>query len=142
FETVLFYEALLGRAQAASAVSAVWSGFGLGVVLLAIIGVALFRYGVRIPIRPFFAVTGVLLYLLAFKFAGGGIRELQQGGLISVTAIPFPDVPWLRDWFAIYPFVEPLLAQALLVLAVLIGVAYAFATRPDGKLGTAEIARS
>jgi high-affinity iron transporter len=142
FETVLFYEALLGRAQAASAVSAVWSGFGLGVVLLSIIGVALFRYGVRIPIRPFFAVTGVLLYLLAFKFAGGGIRELQEGGLIGVTAIPFPDLPWLRDWFAVYPFVEPLLAQALLVLAVLVGAAYAFATRPDGKLGTAEIARS
>jgi len=142
FETVLFYEALLGRAQAASAVSAVWGGFGAGSLLLVVIGVALFHYGVRIPIRPFFAVTGVLLYLLAFKFAGGGIRELQEGGLIGVTAAPLPDVPWLRDWFAIYPFVEPLFAQALLVIAVLVGAAYAFATRPDGKLGTPEVARS
>ena len=53
-------------------------------------------------------MTGVLLYLLAFKFAGGGVRELQEAGWISVTAAPIPDVPWLRDWFAIYPFVEPL----------------------------------
>jgi len=138
FETVLFYEALLGRAQATAGASAVWSGFGLGSVLLAIIGFALFRYGVRIPIRPFFAVTGVLLYVLAFKFAGGGIRELQEAGWIGVTPAPVPNVAWLRDWLAIYPFVEPLLVQAVLVLAVLVGGAYWFTTR----LGTPETARS
>ncbi len=108
-----------------------WSGFGCGIVLLAIIGTLLFRYGVRIPIRPFFAVTGVLLYLLAFKFAGGGVRELQEAGWVSVTAAPIPDIAWLRDWLAVYPFVEPLLLQGALVLAVVIGAVYAFATRVD-----------
>jgi high-affinity iron transporter len=137
FETVLFYEALLVRAQATATVAAVWGGFGLGTVLLAIVGVALFRYGIRIPIRPFFAVTGVLLYLLAFKFAGGGIRELQEAGVIGVTAAPIPNLAWLRDWFAVYPFVEPLVAQGLLVLAVLIGAVYAFTARSDPKLGAA-----
>ncbi|MEO6026225.1 MAG: FTR1 family protein [Candidatus Binatia bacterium] len=138
FETVLFYEALLTRAQATAGASAVWSGFVLGSVLLTIIGFALFRYGVRIPIRPFFAVTGVLLYVLAFKFAGGGIRELQEAGWIGVTPAPVPNVAWLRDWLAIYPFVEPLLVQAALVLAVLVGGAYWFTTRLD----TPETARS
>ncbi len=138
FETVLFYEALLGRAQAMGGASAVWSGFGLGGVLLTIIGVALFRYGIRIPIRPFFAVTGVLLYLLAFKFAGGGIRELQEAGWIGVTPAPVPNVAWLRDWLAIYPFVETLFVQALLVLAVVVGAAYWLTTR----VGTPETARS
>ncbi len=118
FETVLFYEALLARAQAGVGGSVVWSGFACGAVLLAIIGTALFRYGIRIPIRPFFAVTGVLLYVLAFKFAGGGVRELQEAGWVSVTAIAMPELPWLRDWLAIYPFVEPLLLQGLLLLAV------------------------
>jgi high-affinity iron transporter len=103
FETVLFYEALLARAQAGVGGSVVWSGFACGAVLLAIIGTALFRYGIRIPVRPFFAVTGVLLYVLAFKFAGGGVRELQEAGWVSVTAIAMPDLPWLRDWLAIYP---------------------------------------
>src|SRR4029079_16717789 len=74
------------------------SGFGVGVVGLVAIGIGLFRYGVRIPIRPFFAVTGVLLYLLAFKFAGAGVRELQEAGLVSVTPVPLPDLPVLRDW--------------------------------------------
>jgi high-affinity iron transporter len=143
FETVLFYEALLARAGAMSAAPSVWSGFACGTVLLAIVGVLLFRYGIRIPIRPFFAVTGVLLYLLAFKFAGGGVRELQEAGWIGVTAAPFvPNVAWLRDWLAIYPFVEPLLLQGLLVFAVLIGAGYAFATRSGAKVGAAEAARS
>jgi high-affinity iron transporter len=142
FETVLFYEALLARAQSTAAGSAVWSGFLLGSLLLVVIAFFLFRYGVRIPVRPFFAVTGVLLYLLAFKFAGGGVRELQEAGWIGVTAAPIPSVGWLRDWFAIYPFIEPLAAQAVLVLAVLVGAAYAFVTRPDRKLGAPEAAQS
>jgi high-affinity iron transporter len=140
FETVLFYEALLARAQASAMVSSVWSGFLLGTGLLVVMAFFLFRYGVRIPVRPFFAVTGVLLYLLAFKFAGGGVRELQEAGWIGVTAAPVPNVAWLRDWFAIYPFVEPLAAQALLVLAVVAGVIYTFATRPGSKLGAPEAA--
>ncbi len=140
FETVLFYEALLVRAQATATVSAVWSGFLVGTVLLVVMGFLLFRYGVRIPVRPFFAVTGVLLYLLAFKFAGGGVRELQEAGWVGVTAAPIPNVAWLRDWFAIYPFVEPLAAQALLVLAVVGGAIYALATRPGPKLGAPEAA--
>lgn len=142
FETVLFYEALLVRAQATATVSAVWSGFALGTVLLVVMGFFLFRYGIRIPVRPFFAVTGVLLYLLAFKFTGGGVRELQEAGWVGVTAAPIPNVGWLRDWFAIYPFVEPLAAQAILVLAVLGGAVYAFATRPGPKLGAPEAAQS
>jgi high-affinity iron transporter len=142
FETVLFYEALLGRAQAGVGGSVVWSGFACGSLALAVIAAALFRYGVRIPIRPFFAVTGTLLYVLAFKFAGGGVRELQEAGWVGVTAVPMPDVPWLRDWLAIYPFAEPLLLQGLLVLAVVVGAVYAFTTRSGPKVGAPEAARS
>jgi high-affinity iron transporter len=140
FETVLFYEALLVRAHAAATVSSVWTGFLLGTVVLVVMAFVLFRYGVRIPVRPFFAVTGVLLYLLAFKFAGGGVRELQEAGWVGVTPAPIPNVAWLRDWFAIYPFVEPLAAQAILVLAVVGGVIYTLATRPGSKLGAPEAA--
>ncbi len=142
FETVLFYEALLGRAAVGVGGSVVWSGFACGCVLLAVIGVALFRYGVRIPIRPFFAITGTLLYVLAFKFAGGGVRELQEAGWVGVTPVPVPDVQWLRDWLAIYPFAEPLVLQGVLVLAVIVGAGYAFTTRSGPKVGAPEAARS
>ncbi len=142
FETVLFYEALLGRAATGAGASAVWGGFAVGTALLAVIATALFRYGVRIPIRPFFAVTGILLYLLAFKFAGGGVRELQEAGLLAVTPAPIPNVAWLRDWLAIYPFVEPLVAQGVLVLAVVVGGVYALFTRHDPEVGAPQAARS
>jgi high-affinity iron transporter len=122
FETVLFYEALAGRATGvALGMSAVSGGFVVGIGALAVIAVALFRYGMRIPVRPFFAATGVLLYLLAFKFAGAGVRELQEAGWISATSAPIPDIALLRDWLAVYPLLEPLLAQGVLVIALIAG---------------------
>jgi high-affinity iron transporter len=136
-ETVLFYEALVGRAAAdALALSAVASGLALGVLALIAIAFALFRYGVRIPIRPFFAVTGALLYLLAIKFAGAGVRELQEAGLLGATPVAIPESTFLRDWLAVYPLLEPLLAQAVLVLALLAGAAYAALFRPRASGGT------
>lgn len=129
FETVLFYEALAARTGGStSALSAVGSGFAVGVVCLAAIALALFRYGVRIPMRPFFALTGTLLYVLAFKFAGAGVRELQEAGWLSATPAPIPDVTVLRDWLAIYPLVEPLVAQGVLLVALLAGGLYAMRT--------------
>jgi high-affinity iron transporter len=142
FETVLFYEALAGRAAGNPlALSAVASGLGLGIAVLGVIGVALFRYGVRVPIRPFFAATGILLYVLAFKFAGAGVRELQEAGWVSVTPVGVPELPLLRDWLAVYPFAEPLVAQAVLIAALVGGAAYALVARGMG-LGGAEAARS
>ena len=142
FETVLFYEALVGRAAGDSlALSAVGSGLAIGIVCLVAIGVGLFRYGVRIPIRPFFAVTGALLYVLAFKFAGAGVRELQEAGLVAVTPVAIPDVPVLRDWLAVYPFLEPLAAQAVLLAALLGGVGYTLRARGAARLARAQAAR-
>jgi high-affinity iron transporter len=142
FETVLFYEALAGRAAGNPlALSAVASGLALGIGVLGIIGVALFRYGVRVPIRPFFAATGILLYVLAFKFAGAGVRELQEAGWVSITPVRLPELPLLRDWLAVYPFVEPLLAQAILVAALVAGATYVLVAR-GLRLGGAEAART
>jgi high-affinity iron transporter len=142
FETVLFYEALAGRAAGTPlGVAAVSSGFALGVAALAVIGVALFRYGLRVPIRPFFGVTGALLYLLAFKFAGAGVRELQDAGLVAVTPVAFPAPAVLRDWFAVYPFLEPLLAQAVLLAALLGGAVYTLLARSGTRLDGTQTAR-
>ena len=72
-----------------------------------------YRFGVRIPLRPFFAITSVLLYYMAFVFMGKGIRELQEGNLMTLTVIPgFPHVEAL----GLFPSVETLLGQALLLV--------------------------
>jgi hypothetical protein len=91
-------------------------GIVAGFIALAVIFTLFYRFGVKIPLRPFFSVTSMLLYYMAFVFMGKGIRELQEGDIISLSAIRgFPHVEWL----GLYPSWEGVLAQlALLLLLV------------------------
>ena len=77
FETVLFYSALYASADGSSAgIASVTTGMGVGFVVLAGVYVAIQRFGVKIPLKPFFSVTRALLYVMAFSFVGEGIAEL------------------------------------------------------------------
>jgi hypothetical protein len=72
-----------------------------------------YRFGVRIPLRPFFTVTSVLLYYMAFVFTGKGIRELQEGNIIPLSAIRgFPHIEAL----GLYPSWQGVLSQLVLLL--------------------------
>jgi high-affinity iron transporter len=111
-ETALFYQALFNEGP--GVVFPLSMGILAGGTVLAVIFTLFYRFGVRIPLRPFFSVTSVLLYFMAFVFMGKGIRELQEGNAIPLTAIPgFPHVEWL----GLYPSWQGVLAQfALLIL--------------------------
>jgi high-affinity iron transporter len=130
-ETVLFYEAVAARARSASDQSLLVSGFLSGCVALAALFAVFQRIGPRIPMRAFFNVTGALLYFMAFRFAGAGIRELQEAGMVGQTPFDWvPDSIVLARWFGVYPYVEPLALQAvLLALAV-----FAFVTMARGPV--------
>ncbi|MGH7572623.1 MAG: FTR1 family iron permease, partial [Gemmatimonadota bacterium] len=82
-ETVLFYEALAGIGRPAP----IWGGMLAGAAVLGVIGFAIFRFGLRLPLKPLFAVTGGLLYLMAFIFVGQGVHELQEAGWLPETAV-------------------------------------------------------
>jgi high-affinity iron transporter len=113
FETVLFYRALLGAAPAGDVM--IGGGFLLGLVVLALVWVAMSRLGVRVPLRPFFLLTGAFLYLMAIVFAGRGVFELQDAGLIGLTPVAgAPRIPVL----GLFPTVQTLVAQAVLVAAL------------------------
>lgn len=116
FETVLFYQALLFDAEAA----AVWVGFLVGSVIILGIAYAILRMSKRLPLKPFFTVTGVLLLLLAFSFTGAGIRELQEAGLINATLVAWvPEHIVLMEALGIFPTLETTLAQMIFVCAVI-----------------------
>jgi len=117
FETVLFYQALLAGAE--NARSAVAVGFGAGCVVLAIVAGVFRVLGVRLPIRPFFLVTGALLYAMSVVFVGKGVHELQEAGVLGVTNVP--SVPRI-DFLGVFPTLETLLAQGVLIACVLYGV--------------------
>lgn len=109
-ETALFYQALFS--EGANVMLPITLGIVGGGAALAVIFTLFYRYGVRIPLRSLFSVTSVLLYYMAFVFMGKGIRELQEGNVVSITIIPgFPHVELL----GLYPTVESLLAQLVLL---------------------------
>jgi high-affinity iron transporter len=118
-ETILFYQALLAETESYS--NMVWGGFGVGCVALVAIFV-LVRYGsLVIPIRAFFMGTSILMYIMSIAFAGGGVKELQEADVIAVTPVNFVES---IDILGIYPTVETLLPQAVLLVLAVVSVIY------------------
>ena len=118
-EVVLFYQALFN--EAGDDMQMIWLGFAAGCVALVAIFAAV-RYGtLKIPLKPFFVGTSIFMYCMAVSFAGNGVKELQEGGVIGVTTIDgFPSV----DLFGIYPTWETLIPQIALVTVAIIGIIY------------------
>jgi len=109
---VLFYQALWLQAETNHA-PVIW-GFGLGSAGLVLATFAILKLGLRVPLKYFFGATGTLLYIMAFIFAGNGIRELQAAAWIPSTPMRFPpQVPVL----GIYPTLETMAAQGLMLAA-------------------------
>ena len=115
FEIVLFYQALWVQAGEGGG-SAVLGGAAAAAAALAVIGFAIFRYSVRLPMALFFGATSVLLALLAVVFTGHGIAALQEAGVLGVTSLDFDPVALL----GIYPSAEALAAQAFVSAVVVL----------------------
>jgi high-affinity iron transporter len=127
FETVLFYKALIISAGPSAGLTPILGGMLAGAVLLVGVYVAVSRFGIRLPLRPFFAVTSAFLYYMAFVFAGAGIAELQEGGFVPLTPVLWaPRIPSL----GIYPTVETLAAQAVLVALAVVALVWTFVIEP------------
>jgi high-affinity iron transporter len=124
-ETALFYQALFSEGNVAIPLSL---GIAVGFVALAIIFTLFYRFGVKIPMRPFFTVTSILLYYMAFVFIGKGIRELQEGNVVPITVMPsLPSVPAM----GIFPSLETAGAQAILLLLFLFMIVKTFMPRHE-----------
>ena len=120
-ETALFYQALFDEGPRVALPISL--GIVLGFAALAVIFTLFYKYGVKIPLRPFFSVTSVLLYYMAFVFTGKGVRELQEGNAVPITLIPgFPHVEAL----GLYPTWQTVLAQLLLLALFVFAVAKTF----------------
>jgi high-affinity iron transporter len=71
--------------------------------------------GVRLPLRPFFLASSVLIYYLGFKFLGAGLHALQVAGVLPATPAPVPS----SDILGVYPTWETVLPQLVLLLIAL-----------------------
>ena len=125
-ETALFYQALFSQTQGTALPLVL--GILAGSVALAVIFVLFYRFGIKIPMRPFFAVTSLLLYYMAFVFAGRGIRELQEGNVMSMTPLKHvPDISWL----GLFPTVETVTLQAVLLVLFVFALLKTFVFTTD-----------
>jgi high-affinity iron transporter len=131
FETVLFYAALFASAGgAAGAGAGIAGGIALGFAALGLVYYLMQRYGSRLPLKRFFAVTSALLYLMAFSFVGQGISELQAAGYVPATPLPWvPTIPAL----GIFPTLQSSLLQAVLVAAVAAALVWVFWLEPKAR---------
>ncbi len=120
-ETVLFYYALAADAQTTMGIIYLIAGFVVGAILLAIC-YFIMRYSVvKLPLKPFFMLTGSFMYFMAFVFAGKSVLELIEGKLFEPTLLPhLPEIPWL----GIYPYVQTLVPQIILVIAAIFAFFY------------------
>jgi high-affinity iron transporter len=151
-ETVLFFQALLGSAAGPSASLSALAGFLIGFAVLVAVFVAFTKYGVAIPMRPFFILTSAMLYYLAFAFMGAGVHELQEAGAVGIT--PLAGLQGAMDgsttlssvagFLGFHATAETIAAQTLLLVAALGGLVYSFVILPRREaevlpVGTVEV---
>jgi high-affinity iron transporter len=114
-ETILFYQALLAGTD--SYANMVWIGLFVGCAVLVVIYVLIRVLSFRLPLKPFFLGTSVLLAVMCIAFLGSGIKELQEGNMISVTAAPGVGTV---DILGIYPTLETLIPQIILLIVTVV----------------------
>ncbi len=100
FEVVLFYQALW--LQNENDHHLILWGFIAGLAVLVVLTFAILKLGLKVPLKYFFGVTGTFLYIIAFIFAGNGIKELQAAGWVSTT--PLVSRRRFRCWEFIRPW--------------------------------------
>jgi high-affinity iron transporter len=111
-ETVLFYQALLVQTENPIPILL---GFLVGLAVLFLIAWSIFYLKKRLPINQFFAFSGTVLLILSFILAGKGVRAFQEAGILPITPVSWiPEISFL----GIYPYVETVFTQMLLLLAV------------------------
>jgi high-affinity iron transporter len=135
FETLLFYKALFSSAGSGGGGLSIVAGIGAGSVGLVALYFVINQLGMRVAMKPFFAVTGAMLYYMAFVFAGKGIAELQEARLVPLTVIEnAPRIPML----GIYPTLESLALQGLLLVLAIVAAVWALwpssGAPPEGDL--------
>lgn len=119
-EVILFYQPLLADAKSTSYV---WGGFAVGCVVLVFVFLAIRFLSIKLPIRPFFLGTSILMFVMSISFLGAGIKELIEGDVVDMTSpewlqalIPFNDT---LDVLGIYPVLETLIPQLVLIFVTL-----------------------
>jgi len=130
-EVILFYQPLLSGGNT----NMVWLGFLVGCVCLVFVYLAIRLMSIRLPLKPFFLVTSILMAIMSIAFLGSGIKELIEGDVIAMHAPSW--VAWIPshpvlEILGIYPCVETIVPQLILTAVTI--VTFVFWLRRNKKL--------
>ena len=143
FETVLFYQAMFGFAKYLE--TFVGLGFVLGMASLLAIYFVMRRLGRRLPLRVLFGLTMGIGAYLSIVFLGNAVRELQVLDIVPYTSmlgtVPRLDIN-LATMTGIYPTLETVVAQLVLLSVYLSASTYVLIMRPRKARRLAQMRKS
>ena len=124
-EVILFYQPMLSEGHP----DMVWLGFGVGCLVLVVVFLLIRFLSIKLPLKPFFLATSILMSVMSVCFMGSGIKELMEGGVFDeymswmtltpawLAWIPYNDV---LDVFGIYPLLGTILFQLILTIIIVV----------------------
>ena len=135
-EVILFYQPMLAEDRP----DMVWAGFWTGVAALVVVFILIRFVSIRLPLKPFFLGTSILMALMSISFLGAGIKELMEGGVFDNVDWALTSPSWLSwipyndtmDILGIYPLLGTVIPQ-LILLAVTI-ITFVIAVRRNNKI--------
>ena len=135
-EVILFYQPMLREDRP----DMVWAGFLVGVAALVVVFILIRFVSIRLPLKPFFLGTSILMAIMSISFLGAGIKELMEGGVFDNVDWALQSPPWLRwipyndtmDILGIYPLLGTIIPQ--LILLVITVVTFIIAMRRNKML--------
>lgn len=138
-EVILFYQPMLAEDRP----DMVWAGFWVGVAALVVVFILIRFVSIKLPLKPFFLGTSILMAIMSISFLGAGIKELMEGGVFDSVDWALTNPSWLSwipyndtmDVLGIYPLLGTILPQ--LILLVITVVTFTIAIRRNNRLAAA-----
>ena len=123
-EVILFYQPMLNEDHK----NMVWMGFIVGCAALVVVFLAIRLLSIRLPLKPFFLGTSILMAIMTICFLGSGIKELMEGGVFDDYAFMLASPSWLSwipynnvlDVLGIYPLVGTIVPQIILAIITIV----------------------
>ena len=133
-EVILFCQQYFSRAGSMeNGYLAVFGGIAAGLGAAVLVFVLIRVFGVKIPLKPFFMATSILMAIMSIAFLGSGMWELfidgglaeRIGGWVQSLAGTIPALSWMSGsdtlaFFGIYPTWITLGPQLILLVITVI----------------------
>ena len=146
-EVILFCQQYFTRADSMeNGYLAVFGGVFAGLAAVALVFILMRVFGVKIPLKPFFMATSILMAVMSIAFLGSGMWELFMdggladsiGGWVQQIAATIPQLSWMSGnetlaFFGIYPTWITLIPQLVLLVITVITFIMAMKKKPSKK---------